>query len=135
MVEAGEISKDERERMVIGIHPRQRRELIAPFVPTGQFQGLRVERCELAPLPDSAWTDYEPEGNLEVLITKHAKFFRSIFVPSLALALRGAHDTDVRQIFADRVENGLKQRLLKQPVQLHSFVQTLVLAKGATDPS
>jgi hypothetical protein len=135
MVGAGEIRKNERDRMAVGVHPRQRRELLAPFVPTGQFQGLRVERCELAPLPDSAWADYERDENLEALITKHAKFFRSIFVPSLALSLTGAHDAEVRRVFADRLENRLKQRLLKQPVQLHSFVQTLVLAKGAAAPN
>jgi hypothetical protein len=135
MVDAGEIRKDERERMVVGVHPLRSCELVAPFVPTGQFQDLRVERCELAPLPDSAWTDYERDGNLEVLITKHAKFFRSIFVPSFALALSGAHDPELRRAFADRVENRLKQRLLNQPVQLHSFVQTLVLAKETAAPN
>lgn len=135
MVDAGEINNDERQRMVIGVHPLRSRELVAPFVPTGQFQDLTVERCELAPLPDSAWTDYERNGNLEVLITKHAKFFRSIFVPSFALALIGAHDAELRQVFADRVENRLKQRLLNQPVQLFSFVQMLVLAKGTAAPN
>ena len=129
LVDEGAISADERERMVLGLCPRRRRELLAPFQARGEFQDLRVERCDLAQLQDTAWADYERDGDVEALVTKHALFFRSIFVPSLSLALSEAHSAERRRIFADRFENGLKRRLANQPAPLHSFVQTMVLAK------
>ena len=131
MVDTGEIRAEELERMVLGAYPRRRCELLAPFQQDGWFQNLAVECCDLSPLPDSAWADYERDGNVEALVTKHAIFFRSIFVPSLALALSEAHDAERRRIFADRFENRLKRRLASQPAPLHSFVQMLAVAKGA----
>lgn len=88
-----------------------------------------MECCHLSPLADAVWADYQADGNLEALATRHAQFFRSIFVPSLTLGLARAHETGQRSIFADRFENALKRRLASQPAALHSFVQTLVLAK------
>ena len=87
MVDVGEIRADERERMVLGTYPRRRCELLAPFQPDGQFEDLTVEHCELHSLPDPAWADYESDRNAEALARKHALFFRSVFVPSLALSL------------------------------------------------
>lgn len=128
LVDEGAILADERERMVLGTYPRRRCDLLAPFQSSGQFQGLRVESCDLASLADAAWVDYEDDGNVEALATRHTLFFRSIFVPSLALALSEAHDAERRRIFADQFESGLKRRLNNQPAPLHSFVQTMVLA-------
>ncbi len=135
MVADGALRAEERERMVLGSCPRRRSDLLAPFQADGQFEGLSVECCELISLPDSAWADYERDGDKEALVTKHALFFRAIFVPSLALGLTDAHDPAQRRIFADRFENGLKRRLAKQPAPLHSFVQILVVPKRASVPS
>jgi hypothetical protein len=129
MVDAGEIRADEREQMVLGTYPRRRCELLAPFRVRGQFQDLRVEHYDIAPLADIAWADYERDGNVDALVSRHALFFRSVFVPSLALSLLDGHDTERCRIFADHLENRLKQRLATQPAPLDSFVQTMVLAK------
>ena len=43
-------------------------------------------------LPDTAWADYERDGKTEVLVNRHVGFFRSIFVPSLAMALEDTQD-------------------------------------------
>ncbi len=128
MVDAGEIRADEREQMVLGTYPRRRCELLAPFQPTGQFEELIVEHCELYSLPDPAWADYERDRNAEALADKHALFFRSVFVPSLALSLGNAHDPEQRRAFADRIVNRLKRPMSNQPVPLDSFVQIIVLA-------
>lgn len=112
--------------MMLGAYPRRRSELLAPFTSDGQFRGLTVEHCELSDLPDAAWAEYERDANKDLLVTRHARFFRSIFVPSLASAIA---DEGKRSNFADRLEEKLKQRLATHPVPLHSFVQTLVLAK------
>ncbi len=126
MVAEGSISAEERARMVLGTYPRRRSELLAPFSTDGQFCGLTVELCDLLPLPDAAWADYQRDGDKDVLSTRHARFFRSIFVPSLASVIT---DERKRNVFADRLEGKLKRRLAEQPMPFHSFVQTMSLAK------
>jgi hypothetical protein len=54
---------------------------------------------------------------------------RSAFAPSLACALSGAGVNGAGSAFADRLEDTLKRRLANRPAPLHSFVQTIVLAK------
>jgi hypothetical protein len=58
----------------------------------------------------------------------HAGFFRAIFVPSLAASIS---DAGRCLAFAERLEQKLKRRLCERPAPLHSFVQTMVLAKQA----
>jgi S-adenosylmethionine-dependent carboxyl methyltransferase len=132
MVVEGVITAEEKARMVIGAYPRRRCQLLAPFNTDGQFRGLTVEHCELSVLADAAWADYERDEDKDVLATRHARFFRSVFVPSLALAIAGEGK---RNVFADRLEEELKRHLTDRPVPLHSFVQTIVLAKQGGTPA
>jgi hypothetical protein len=129
MVDKGLLLAEERARMALGSYLRRKKDLLAPFVCDGQFQQLVVEECQLSMLKDAAWADYQRDGDKEALATKHARFFRSIFVPSLASALRYAGDAEACRNFADQMENGLKQRLVRQPATMHSFVSTILLAK------
>jgi hypothetical protein len=129
MVDDGAILAGERERMTRGAYPRRRCHLLAPFERDGRFRDLIVEYCELSVLPDAAWADYERDGNNEALAHKHARFFRATFIPSLALALTEWSDAGKRLAFADRFEKMLTRRLTSQPAPVHSFVQTIVLAK------
>jgi len=46
-----------------------------------------VKDIELFELPDAAWADYERDRNTEAFASKHALFFRSVFMPTLASAL------------------------------------------------
>ena len=132
MVTEGAIAEDDRSRMVLGTYPRRRSQLLAPFSTEGQFRSLTVEHCELSVLPDVAWADYERDGNKQLLVNRHAGFFRAIFAPSLASEIA---DEQKRKVFPDRMEEKLKQRLGEQPMPFHSFVQTLVLAKGSSTPA
>jgi len=131
MVAEGAITAAERAEMVLGTYPRRKRELLAPFSLDGTFQHLVVEELEVSPLTDAAWTAYERDGDKEALAAKHALFFRSVFVPSLASALARVRsgDNEALSAFADRLENGLRRRLAIQPAAMHSFVQTIALAK------
>ena len=133
MVADGAIMAEERVRMVLGAHPRRKRDLLAPFAEDGYFQHLTVEEVEMCKLPDAAWTDYEQNANKEALATKQALFFRSVFMPSLASALDRVRsgDAEAIRIFGDRLEAGLKRRLASEPSAMHSFVQAIVLAKQA----
>jgi len=133
MVVDGTIASEERERMVIGSYPRRKRDLLAPFASRGSFQGLQVEDIEVYDLPDVAWEAFERDGNKEAFATKHALFFRAVFMPSLASALDRVRSGDgaILRVFGDRLEEGLRRRLASQPRAMHSLVQTIVLAKSA----
>jgi hypothetical protein len=98
---------------------------LAPFT-DNQFRGLTLEHYELLTLPDSAWADYQRDSNKQALATRHARFFRSIFSPSLAAAIA---DERKRNAFPDLLQEKLVGRLSDPPTPFHSFVQTIVLAK------
>jgi hypothetical protein len=132
MVNAGLIRAEERARMVLGSYPRSKNELLAPFVRDRRFQQLVVEDFQFAVLKDAAWENYQQDADKEALATKHARFFRSVFVPSLASALERAGDPQVCGVFGDQLEAGLKRRLTKQPAALHSFVAMMVLVKQSS---
>jgi hypothetical protein len=134
MVDRGAITADERAQMVLASYPRRRGQLLAPFDSSGQFCGLTVEHCDLSIVPDAAWAEYERDGNKEMLATRQARFFRTAFAPSLACALAAAADPAACGAFAERLEDRLKRRLANQPTPLHSFVQTIVLAKQGPGP-
>jgi len=132
IVHEGVISNEERKGMVLGTYARRRAQLLEPFSANGQFQSLSVEHCELFDLPDAAWADYQRDGKVQALVSRHAAFFRAIFVPSLASAIS---DAARRAAFADCVEQKLKQRLSEGPRPFHSFVQVIVLAKRVAAPT
>jgi hypothetical protein len=131
MVADGVITAEERTRMVLGSHPRRKRDLLAPFGPGGHFENLMVEHLEIRELPDAAWIQYERDGNKEALASKHVLFFRSIFLPSLLLGLchERADIAGAARIFGDCLETKLKRRLTDQPRPMQSLVQILVLTK------
>ncbi len=128
LVDERVISEDDRKRMVLGSYPRRRAQLLEPFRADGQFHSLSVEHCELVELPDAAWADYQVNGDLQALVSRHAAFFRATFVPSLSSSIS---DDGKRQTFADSLEQKLKRRLSDRPTPLNSFVQVMVLAKQA----
>jgi hypothetical protein len=99
--------------MVLGSYPRRKSELLAPFAQDGQFRHLTVEHLDMSVLSDGPWTQYERDGDREALATKHALFFRAVFMPSLAAALTRvrAGDAEALGAFGDRLEQGLKRRL------------------------
>jgi hypothetical protein len=132
LVDERVIEHDERKRMVLSAYPRRRAQLMEPFRAGGRFQSLSVEHCELFELPDAAWIDYQVNGDLHGLVSRHAAFFRAIFVPSLSSSIS---DAGKRHVFADCLEQKLKKRLSEGPTPLHSFVQVMVLAKQESTDS
>jgi hypothetical protein len=129
MVDDGAIKAEERARMVISSYIRGRRDCLAPFEGNGRFYGLTVEDCELSLTPDTAWADYEGDGNENVLARRHAGFFRSTFASSLILGLANGDNPEEQRAFADQLENRLRQRWAGQPAPMRSFVQAIALAK------
>jgi SAM dependent carboxyl methyltransferase len=74
MVRDGAISSNERGRMVLGVWPRRRCDLLAPFQGNKQYRDLTIESCETSELMDPAWTGYELGGDREALAIRHAAF-------------------------------------------------------------
>jgi hypothetical protein len=92
---------------------------------------VTVEDIEVFELPDPASADYEREETSKAFSTKQARFFRSVFMPTLASALDRVRsgDAETLRMFGDRLETGLTRRLASEPKAMHSFVQTIVLPK------
>jgi SAM dependent carboxyl methyltransferase len=123
------ITADERARMILLSYPRRKSELLAPFDRRGRFENLVVEYCEVFPVPDPAWVDYQRDLDKEKLAARHTGYFRATFMPSLASALAPDRGADGRQLFIDRLADGLKRRLASAPTPQHLLVQAIVLAK------
>ena len=126
MILQGHLTSGEQEQMVLGTYPRQKAQLMAPFDVDSQFNELRVEAYDEITLPDAAWLDFEKHGDARALASARARFFRSAFAPTLALALESGRD---RRAFASALEDGVNRRLAAWPEPLHMIVQCLVLGK------
>jgi hypothetical protein len=133
LVETGAITPEERSRMTLGACPRRERDLIAPFAADGQFKDLSVEHVRTLVAPDTAWADYEGDGDATALAAKRALFFRVIFVPALAQALVPSRSNEDRRIFAERLEAGVRRRLAPAPARLNHLVGMIALAKRMTN--
>ena len=131
MVADGVLTSAERVRMVVPSHPRRRRDLLEPFESGREFQKLAVADFAMSEVADSAWDQYERDGDKDALINKRALFFRSVFVPSLACARNHAHprEGEGSDVFADELEKRLKRRLARHLAPMNSFVQTILLVK------
>jgi hypothetical protein len=129
MMKEGSISAKERSRMVVACWLRLEHEYLAPFQRDGRFLNLTVEHCESVPQVDAAWEQYQRDGDAEALASKHAAFFRATFSPSLVAALARSDDAEACRIFADRLDRGLRQRLLREPTPTNPRVDTIVICK------
>jgi len=126
LVVAGLISAEERGRMTLASCPRRERDLLAPFAEHGQFQGLVVEHCSTAVGADTAWDEYQLDKDAKALARKRALFFRAIFVPSLAQALKPSRGAKQRQAFGAALAAGLWRRLVDYPVGIEHLVGMMV---------
>jgi hypothetical protein len=61
------------------------------------------------------------------------RVFRAVFVPSLSQALAPTRDAGERQVFADRLEEGVRRRIATSPASLENMVGIITLHKQATD--
>ena len=134
MVEDGAIAAHERAQFVVSAWTRSRRELLKPFAMNEPFHGLIVEHCDNSAVADPAWAAYQRDGNKEILVQKHAAFFRATFAPSLASAVERLQDAEECHAFSERLEDGLRRRLMREPAPVDLTVETIVFAKvGSTN--
>ena len=133
LVKAGVVSAEERGRMTIASCPRREQDLLAPFARDGRFHGLVVEHSSTVSVPDPAWIEFQRDGDAAAFASKRAGFFRAVFVPSMSQALALTRDVEERQIFADRLEDGVRRRIASNPASLENMVGIITLHKQATD--
>jgi SAM dependent carboxyl methyltransferase len=133
LVAAGAITAEERARMTIAACPRREQDLLAPFAREGRFHGLVVEHSSTLSVPDPAWIEFQRDGDAAAFASKRAGFFRAVFVPSMSQALAPTRDTEERQIFADRLEEGVGRRIASNPASLENMVGMITLHKQASD--
>ena len=65
--------------------------------------------------------------------SKRAGFFRAVFVPSLSQALAPTRDAAEREVFADRLQEGIARRIASNPASLENMVGIIALHKQAAD--
>ena len=63
LVERGTLRPEELRRMAVPTVGRSRKELLAPFAPSGRFEGLSVEHLELCDVEDQFWARYLVDGD------------------------------------------------------------------------
>jgi hypothetical protein len=129
MIGEGTLSTAERARMIVGCYVRHKTELLAPFENGGNFQDLRLEDFTMFPVPDAPWYRYSQDGDSEELARAHAAFFRATFMPSLASALDSSSAGDTARAFGDRLERGIRQKVMIDPAPLQIKAQVLQFAK------
>jgi hypothetical protein len=128
MVGEGTLTAAERARMVVGVVAPHQHEMLAPFNSGKNFSGLSVEHCETHEVVDPAWLEYERDGDRDALARAHARFVRSAFAPTLALALDGSGSLGVNT-FSERLELRLSARRAHCPAPIHTRVGSIVLVK------
>jgi len=126
---ANDFTRAEYERMMIPSYPRTSAELLAPFGPQKKFSGLRAIHCSVTAIGDVAWAQYERDHDAESLAARRALFFRATFAPSLARGLDRVSDGDARVAFVERLEIGVRRRLVSYLKAEVNFVATLALEK------
>ncbi len=129
LVEAGLIKAEERARMVHGALLRSSRDLLSPFARDRWFCGLSAQHCDVYPVEDVAWRDYQRDGDACALAARRAAFVRVTYGPTLAGALSPENDPERRRAFLNALEDGIVRRQAERPQTMNSFIAAIVLAK------
>ncbi|MEQ1951892.1 hypothetical protein [Mesorhizobium sp. CN2-181] len=117
MAEDGTLRRSEAARMTVLCYERYPADVRAPFA-DGDFRGLVLVEDFLNDLPDPFWGAYQATGDAETLADKYVGFFQAPFRPSLLAALDPDRDAGFRKAFSDRLETGLRNRILAEPQPL-----------------
>ncbi len=125
----GMLHPEEVARMVIPTVGRTENEFLAPFAPSGRFEGLSVEHLELFDAEDLFWSRYLVDGDGGKLGAAWAGFARAAIVPTLAAGLDGGVTDPRAAAFADALESAVAARLARKPEQMTIPLAAIVLAK------
>lgn len=113
LLDSGLVRPEERRRMVIPTVGRTEADFVAPFAPSGRFEGLSVERLELFEAPDRFWARYQVDGNATAFGAGWAGFARAVIFPALIAAVSA--EDGRRAAVLDQLETLVAGRLSAQP--------------------
>ncbi len=131
LVTAGMVGGEELERMAIPTVGRTEKEFLAPFAPSGRFEGLSVEHIELFDSEDLFFSRYLVDGDAGKLGTSWAGFARAAIFPALTAGLDGGVSDARAAAFADALESAVAEHLTAAPQQMSIPLAAIVLAKRA----
>jgi len=129
LVADGLLHAEELERMVIPTVGRTEKDFLAPFAPSGRFEGLSVEHIELFDAEDLFWSRYLVDRDAGKLGAGWAGFARAAIFPTLAAGLDGGV-TDPRAAgFVEALDGAVAASLAGAPQQMTIPLAAIVLAK------
>lgn len=131
LVADGMLSAEELARMVIPTVGRTEKEFLAPFAPSGRFEGLSVEHLELFDAEDLFWSRYQVDRDAGRLGTAWAGFARAAIFPTLTVGLDGGVTDPRAARFVQSLESAVAARLAAAPQQMTIPLAAIVLVKRA----
>lgn len=129
LVEDGMLGAEEVGRMAIPTVGRTEKDFLAPFAPSGRFEGLSVEQVELFDAEDLFWSRYLSDGDGGRLGAAWARFARAAIFPTLTTALDGGPADPRSAAFADALEAQVATHLAAAPQPMTVPLATVVLVK------
>lgn len=129
LVADDQLRPDELARMVIPTVGRTENELLAPFAPSGRFEGLSVEHLEMFNAEDLYWSRFLLDGDAKKLGAGWAGFARAAIFPTLAADLDSGPADPRTQKFYELLAAAVAERLARAPQQMTIPLAAVVLAK------
>jgi hypothetical protein len=129
LVDNGVLRPDELRRMVIPTVGRTEKEFLAPFAPSGRFEGLSVDQIELFEAEDLFWSRHLAGGEAARLGAAWAAFARAAIFPTLATALDADREGPDAAAFVDTLESEVAAHLAATPQRMTIPLATVVLVK------
>lgn len=132
LVADGTLGAHELDRMVIPTVGRAEADFLAPFAPSGRFEGLSVEHVELFDAEDLFWSRYLVDGDADRLGAAWAGFARAAIFPTLTAGLDGGVCDPRAAVFVDRLESGVAGLLAADPASTTIPLPVVDLVKRAS---
>jgi hypothetical protein len=130
MVREELLSAEEYGRMVIPTYNRMAREYLQPFE-SDTAGGLRLERQELAILPDPIWAAFQSSRQADVFAAAYVDFFKAAFGPSIFAIIETSRSEQEQQRVKDVFNDKLRGQILSDPAQAvcHWRLFTMLISK------
>lgn len=129
LVSDGLLNADELARMVIPTVGRTEKDFMAPFAPSGRFEGLSVEDIDLFDAEDLFWSRYLVDRDTGKLGAAWAGFARAAIFPTLAAGLDGGVADPRATGFVKALESAVAAHLTAAPQPMTIPLAAIVLVK------
>lgn len=129
LVDNGMLGPEELARMVIPTVGRTEKDFLAPFAPSGRFEGLSVEHLELFEAEDLFWSRYCADGAAARFGAAWAGFARAAIFPTLTAALNAGPQGPQAAAFVDALESEVAAHLAAAPQRMTVPLAAVVLVK------